>query len=425
MRGRLFIERAERMKRNLANKGREEKPMVDQFAVSESLSAPFVHVEVEPKSAQIQAGKTVTLSWRAEHVEQLYLLPSLTGQGGAIKASRIQWAQLEQRGEKVALQAKATFTPKVTTTYTLAGVRQGGICYQCVTIDVLTEPAQTPKPITWYDDPDHWYREEMLYYALACPILRPPTIDLTLRDRTLYLDEDNRLEWRIRCAAYVEMWGDFLRFDLVEDLARRSGTRLLSVSGGGFMRPFLPLKDNIAVTPFLGLSGQNSWTINAKSLVGFWANATVGGAWLPHANFEGCDVLDRQQKIEQALPGLCEKLLDGCIIDNRALDRDVRAFRERRLTRPEVWQGLLAQLENLNLITFKCVDVSDAEWRGGRFVEYGNVIEIQWSPSFEPNLPYVILHELLHKVAFNGDLLRFYPESEIEEQAQLVATSCF
>ncbi len=401
--------------------------MVEQLAVNASPGVPFVRVEVEPKSAQIQAGKTVTLSWQAGHVEQLYLLPPLTGQGGAFKASRIQWAQLEQLGEKVALQGKATFTPQVTTTYVLAGVRLGGVCYQCVTIDVLTEPAQTPKPLTWYawyEDPDRWYREELLYDEIIC-YRRTPTINLTLRDRVLYLDEDNQLEWRIRCAFYAEMWRDFLRFDLVEDLTRRSGTRLVSISGGGFMLPFLPLRDDIAVSPLFDSSGRNVWTINARGDSGAWQTAAVEGAWLPRAHFEGCDVPDRRLRVEQILPILYTRLLDGCIIDNLILDRDVRAFRERRLTRLEVWQGLLAQLENLNLITFKCTDVSDAAWRGSRFVEYGNTIELQWSRSFVPNLPYVILHELLHKVAFNGDLLPFYSEVEIEEQAQLVATSCF
>jgi hypothetical protein len=404
--------------------------MTEQSILSDSQNAPVIHLEVEPKSAQIKAGETVTLLWRAEHVEQLYLLPSLTGRGGMFKAPRIQWAQLDQLGEKVALQDKATLIPQVTTTYVLAGVRQGDTCYRCVTIDVLTEPAQTPKPLTWYawhEDADRWYREEALYDTTSCYRLTP-IIDLTLRDRVLYLGEDNRLEWWVRCAVRVGSLENWLKFELVEDLGCRSGTRLVSLLGDEVLHSSVPPRDNITVSPRWGLSGHNYWTINARGMRGFGATATVDGAWLPRANFESCDVLgrqNRQKKIEQALLAVCEKLLDGCIIGNRALDRDVRAFREGHLTRLEVWEGLLAQLENLNLITFRCLDVRDAEWRGGRFVEYSNVIELQWSPSFEPNLPYVILHELLHKAAFNGDLLPFYSESEIEEQAQLVATSCF
>ena len=74
---------------------------------------------------------------------------------------------------------------------------------------------------------------------------------------------------------------------------------------------------------------------------------------------------------------------------------------------------------------FDCQDVADKDWGAGYWQGYTNKIVLQWSPSKTPNLPYVIVHELMHKCGFNGALLKYYSVAEIEKQCHTVSEACF
>jgi hypothetical protein len=208
---------------------------------------------------------------------------------------------------------------------------------------------------------------------------------------------------------------------LKPDLEYRSGTSIDHFEGGGWWWPFAPRRNEWLLSgDFFGLESgcekvlrvsvhdDRGRSDRAEALVGF----------LPHPTFIGCDAV-RQQDIEAALLDIyCCLLQNQCLLQNRDLDHHIAAFRDGHLNRTFVWYDLLAMLENLHLITFRCRDVADADWLGGQWTEYTNEIELQWSPHHRPNLFYVILHELIHKVGFHGDLLTHYTEAEIEHQAQ-------
>jgi hypothetical protein len=170
--------------------------------------------------------------------------------------------------------------------------------------------------------------------------------------------------------------------------------------------------------------GLYDWSIFAEGSWGDAAIATVRVGFMPHPLFDGCNP-ERQGAIEVALKNIYHRLLDGCIRDNGELDDEVAAFADGRLHRLAFWSRLRAELENINLTTFRCLEVDDEEWRGGRWSEYTNEIELHWSPNFSPDLPYVILHELIHKSGFHSDLGDFYPADAIEEQAHQVSEACF
>jgi hypothetical protein len=170
-------------------------------------------------------------------------------------------------------------------------------------------------------------------------------------------------------------------------------------------------------------AGIYSWIITAQGPLQAIVTAWADTAFLPHPRIEACSA-ERQAAIESALKDVCASLGNGCIRDTVGLDLVIHAFQEGRLTREEVWNRLMAQLLNLQLITFSCVDSSDEAWRDGHWTEFTNGIELQWSPSHEPDLPRVILRELVRKCGFNGDLEPFYGAEDVMAQARGVAGAC-
>jgi hypothetical protein len=60
----------------------------------------------------------------------------------------------------------------------------------------------------------------------------------------------------------------------------------------------------------------------------------------------------------------------------------------------------------------------------GHWEEYTNVIDLDWSPNHAPLLHYVIVHELIHKAGFHGDLESHYTPDFIEAQAHNLASAC-
>ncbi len=167
-----------------------------------------------------------------------------------------------------------------------------------------------------------------------------------------------------------------------------------------------------------------SWTVLAEDHRGRSERATVRAWFLPHPLFDGCS-RGRREEIEEALLEICGLLQQGCLMRAAGLDHSVAAFRDGHLTRVQLIDDMARQLWNLHLITFRCADVADADWRGGLWDEFSNQIELQWSPSHRPNLAYLIFHELVQKVGFNGDLSAFYTDAQIESQAREVARTCF
>ena len=222
---------------------------------------------------------------------------------------------------------------------------------------------------------------------------------------------------------------------LQEDLTLRSGTTVrYFFEGGGSTRIdtitccLLPRTGEADVDHSVAFGTEPgsewAWTVLAEDHRGRSAVESVRAWFIPRPRLQGCSP-GRCAEVEEAVLELCRLLHRGCIAAASTLDSSVAAFRDGRLSRLGILESVKRQLWNLDLITFKCADVRDPDWRGSKWEEFTNIIELQWSPSHRPYLPYLILHELLHKVGFNGDLSAFYSDAQIENQVHQVARACF
>jgi hypothetical protein len=263
---------------------------------------------------------------------------------------------------------------------------------------------------------EHWWR------WLAC--IGRTHIDFTADPRAAFVDELVTLTWRIVCSDCARMDGEDFRAVLQEDLTARSGTAGHLVEANGFLAAPCSL-DMSGSTDWIASDGAGiyTWVITARGPLGATVTGWADAAFLPHPRIDACNG-ERQAAIESAVKSVCAALGNGCIRDTAALDLVIHAFRDGRLTRAEVWERLIDQLVNLQLITFSCVDSNDEDWRDGHWTEFTNGIELQWSPNHEPDLPRVILRELVRKCGFNGDIEPFYGVDDVRMQADGVAGAC-
>lgn len=388
----------------------------------------IIRLKWTPANAQIIQGKPVTIEWNAENVESLHLIEQPEANGSGFPA--VPWNRLEEAGKKIPLKGKITLKPAGSTVYVFAGSGKGIKCHSTLFVSVQKDPVPKTEPVTWSargSDLDPPIMVEQLYDPILCMNKRP-AIRLGISHPYVFIDQSTVLSWKILCATSAEEWVSGFHETLTEDLVRRSGTRLLLIEMfEGWIPPMaMAMRGEEAKTAPFGTAWQMEWEFNAEnSSPRYRQSAVISASFIPRPDYEGFDDI-RRGEVEKTLLSVYEGLSLGWIRDNAALDGTVRAFREHRLSRTAVWSELIRQLDNLNLITFVCRDVTDGEWNGGgRFIERTNTIELLWSPGHAPSLPYVILHELLHKSGFNGDLLGMYPVELIEEMTRIVATSCF
>ncbi len=406
---------------------------------------PLVEIELIPDRRRLKSGERIELAWKTSKAEKVYLLEK-PGSPSEVASMVIEWNALEQMGKAIDMQGKIALTPKLTTTYVIAAVARNGRFAKSVTFRIEDEKLNEDKEgRTWYNPndipvprPEDFIllpeRDRDLYRAILCAF-RGPQVTYTIDRCCYFTDEPAHLEWNIVCANCADQELSFRGARLRANLSLRSGTELnYTFEGGGstrvdtFVRCLLPMRgeSDLDLAVWWGSEPGMEWTstILAEDYRGRSDSKSVSTWFLPRARFEGCTP-NRKAEIEEALLELCCLLRRGCIAATASLDRSVAAFRDGRLVRLSVAEELSRQMWNLDLITFKSVDVSDADWRGSKWQEYTNSIELQWSPGHRPNLPYVILHELLHKVGFNGDLSAFYTDAEIENQVNQTARACF
>lgn len=402
-----------------------------------------ITIDVVPVSRRIKPGERIKLSWKVANAERAYLLQQ-PGCPFEITGVVVEWAELEQSGKAVNLHGEIKLVPKFSTTFIIAAVGQAGRWAKSITVRVDSKKAlRTIKAKTWnhFDEPpgpeefiNLYERDRDLRRAVVCAI-RGPQVELSIDRCCLYTDEPAHIEWHVTCANCVDGWTHIHGARLEEDRTSRSGTQVeYFFEGEGLTRIdtitrcLLPRRGDIDVNHVVAFGTEPgsewTWTVLAEDHRGRSEVGSVTAWFLPHPRIEGCSPA-RRVEIEEALLKLCGLLQHGCIAGASGLDRSVAAFRDGHLARSRVASELTRQLWNLDIITFKCADVSDADWRGSQWEEFTNVIELQWSPSHRPYLPYVILHELLHKVGFNGDLSPFYRDVQIEHQANQVARACF
>lgn len=335
----------------------------------------------------------------SKNAERAYLLQQ-PGCPFEIIGVVVEWAELEQSGKAVNLHGEIKLVPKFSTTFIIAAVGQAGRWTKSITVRV--ESKKAPRTImakTWnhFDElpgPEefiHLYeRDRDLRRAMVCAI-RGPQVELSIDRCCLYTDEPAHIVWHVTCSNCADGWTHIHGARLEEDRTSRSGTQVeYFFEGGGstqidtIARCQLPRRGDTDVNPVVAFGTEpcSVWTctVLAEDHHGRSEVGSVTAWFLPHPRIEGCSP-PRRAEIEEALLELCGLLQRGCIAGASDLDRNMAAFLDGHLARSRVASELTRQLWNLDIITFKCADVSDADWRRSRWGEFTNVIELQWSPS--------------------------------------------
>ena len=391
---------------------------------------PTLVLDVKPEEGRITPKDAATVSWRAQGVDELSLHSEVRH---PLDPLLVDWWQLSNRSQKIAVEGEMTLTPKVTTTHTLAAIGAHGRRMASVVIDVVTEKPEPKEPITW----SQWvpefvpdilpaflpdYFERFGRRNIAC-LGAGPAIRFSANPRTVFVDEEVTLTWDIECSSCATMSQRGWHTTLIADPREVEGTRF-QFGGAWAADPVVCSLDMEGGRVVSGWSGPGTYnfTILAEGFDGTMVARTQRLGFLPRPRYEGCTA-DQRTLIERALKDIYTSLLDGCILNNRELDTEVRQFREGALSRERIWSRVIDELRNLNLITFRCEETTDAK-RGGGWSDRSNTINLYWMGGSQPTT-YAVFHEFIHKSGFNGRLIPRYTGAEVEEGAHRVAAACF
>jgi hypothetical protein len=253
-------------------------------------------------------------------------------------------------------------------------------------------------------------------------------VSLSSPQQVIYTDESTVLSWSIVGSPCASMASTSRRTRLLVDTAKYAGTRYDGGSWGGGGQPPCAMASGSGSFPVSGMpldARHQRHSLTADSPAG---PQVIGSHWLDVLGvpkLSGCTPA-RVTAIENAVRTVDAALRNGCIYNNPALDAQVAAFKNGHLSRFAVWHRLLAELQNLDLLTFDCQDYTGpaSNYSSGSWSDYSNTITLRWMGATGPNLPYVILHELCHKAGFNSGLLGNYSKMEIELQAHQVSGAC-
>ena len=411
---------------------KEEEPLLPEVVW------PWIDFWADP--TQVLPGEFVVLRWSVEGAEEVALWAE---PGAPVPAEAVDWEAISEFGERVELAVEIPLPVEETTTFYLVAKAPLGMAGTAVVVEVLEEveplepeewTSQRHSPKAWITPPAIPASSAMLsqvkpasaaasYSGLASPA--PPRISISVSPRVIFTNGSATLSWNITNAkefGYCES----RHVTFMAPASTFSGTRITGGAVGSGCTP--PLQR--------GFSG--TYTIRPPSQAGhrresFYATNASGQSstaeeWvdiLSIPRFQGCNA-SRERDIRHALLDIDQHLRTGCIYNDTGLDKTVAAFKKGQLSREGVWWNLLAQLQNLHLVTFKCNNVTDRQWVAGRWWDFSNTINLNWSPSHTPRLEYVILHELIHKVGFHSGLYRYgYSKAQIENQAHAVTSACY
>jgi hypothetical protein len=407
-----------------------------------AVEGPIVELQVRPDA--LRKGGTVTLRWNVQRAEEARLFLSVE----TAASGWLNWGEIARLGESVPLEGTKELSVEETTgAYLVAhsALAQAGTR---VRIEVQGAAAETA-PFTC--QPDGLIQAKMIFQPHLAPIgwvcipalplgepvwprwprageewncCAAPSLSLTVGQAVIFQDESTTVNWQATNAAFANLGYHDQYSILLADASQIGATRQ---NGGGYGAGGWPGNG----TPLSGSAtcgGQphfrfESWYLSATNAAGQAAGTSLWLDVLSVPQFKGMATAARQVNIRNAIRDILGKLRQGCILNDAALDQTVGAFQKKLLSRAEVWWRLVTALQNLVLITFDCQDVTSGAV--GSWSTHSNDIILRWLPNGGPNLPYVILHELVHKVGFHSGLYSAFSGPEIESQCDTVASSCY
>lgn len=410
----------------------------------ERLAEPRVRLFAEPERAQ--AGEPVLISWDIDGAEEANLWISTVH---AEAPEPLDWMRIAERGEPVPAEGRIEHVLEATTAFYLVARNPLGMHGERVIVAVEVDGEAAAEPHIWSPLPQYLPQmaapSHVAWMALpdaqdrVIPFERlvfqppdgnvwhagtPPALSLTAGPQVIFTDETATLSWSVANANCATMGSTKHVITLVAD-GNITGTK---PQGGGFGAGGMPTCGLTQLTGSWAIPGQAHghchqmhW-LTASNILAQSASTTRWLDILSLPQTKGAATQSRKTDIRSALKEIDTRLRNGKIINDAYLDGQVPAFKNGHLSRKALWANLLAQLENIQLVTFNCVDVADNQWGGGHWQDYTNVVQLDWSPSYTPWLEYVIVHELMHKYGFNTTLMKWgYGTLDIEQQCHTVS----
>lgn len=419
---------------------------------------PIPTFEFSVDSKRVKKGTPVTIRWNVEGAEKVTLWKSTLLPE---TLEPLNWGRIQQLGEEATPSGTIQDSPGETIAYYLVVLSLWGMQGRRIVVQTEKDVAPAPEPTSWchpspasermleapqvvqLTQPSLMLQRMFIPEAIEVhlppipgpsPFPKPfpfprPFIDFTTSQRYLFPGQSATLSWNIAfagCAAMAEN-GQYTR--LKADTSQVSGTAFDygSFWGEDTIACSLPMSGQLEVTgpTHVWQYGSHYFVIHADNGWGGHSDRTIEIDMLPLPQFTGACTTQRVATIKGAILDIYGNLKAGCILNNATLDTTVDAFKNHDIDRRTFWGHLVTQLENLDLITFNCIEVNDNNKTWGHWDDYTNVIDLYWSPSYRPS-NYAILHEFIHKCGFNGTLLmKGYTPAQIEQQAHLVTQACY
>ncbi len=402
---------------------------------------PQIAFSIEPR--EIRSGEHVLLGWNVEDAEEVTLWASTDP---LTSAEDVHWEEISELGESVALTDRMELPVEETTTFYVVARTGLGMAGAAIVVEVL-EDVELVAPHYWRINkrfskasgerpatPTSSVMLSQVESALTAAGLwfaspAPPTASSSVNPHVFFENGSTTLAWNVTNASTVSFGTSMTRSFLAADATKLSGTKSAGASWGSGGSPPLDISKTNSYSGTATIKGlpqgpRHEW--RGVSAYGLGASATAQ-EWtdvLSIPKFQGCSS-SRQNNVRNAILDIDQNLRTGCIYYNTGLDKTVAAFKAGHLSRKGVWGDLVVHLQNIELVTFNCKDVTDNKWAAGGWADYSNTIDLEWSPNHTPWLEYVILHELLHKIGFHSALKKYYSIAEIENQVHTVEGACY
>jgi hypothetical protein len=429
------------------------------------LGLPLPEVRFSADRIEVRPGEPVTLQWHVDGAEEVVYWANPYE---PIDLVPLSWVRIAELGGRVEPRGEIVVRPDRTAAYYVLARSALGARGEEVVIQVRSDPAPTstepgfecqPGPAALQRMTDHplriqpepWRRPQPAAVADRVaelvrsldPFPSGPrggmvTLGLpvvTVSQPVIFKDEPPpTLNWSTSGATCIQSGFSRIKSVLVPGQDKDpafswSGT---ASDGGSYAFGGSPACSMAA-------SGQMVFSQSLLQTLGtgnytFWISAggasgqgTYGGVWfdlLPVPKFTGAAAAPRQALIRSYLKDIDQKLRSGGILSDATLDTAVAAFKHNRLSKYEVWWRLLLEVQNLQNLVFQCAD--NPNGGGASWGNFSNTINLKWNATTGAGpSTYALLHELVHKCGFNGRLLTWYSHAEIEEQTDLVASSCY
>lgn len=387
---------------------------------------PESRISLSTHRPQVDVGDKIQLRWDTSDSRDVRLWHTASM---PYAPEPLNWTRIVQLAEQVPPQGERELTIERDTAFYLVAISDAYVCGTRLLVEmrkeahpeeiqfaceppegVLQKMSEAPH-VTWWDTPvSSPYvvvplnigvagRFGPSYWMAGPP---GPPISMNVTAQVIFTDESSLITWNVPNATCVSTSFQADKTTLVPDATVFSGSKY---DGGSW---------GVGGSPLCTGPNPGSWNlmgqqwgprhieahVSAKNAMGVTSSVKKEVDILGVPQFQGAATTLRKAAVRQAYKEMTQLLRAGRVKDDAFLDTQVKAFQKGYLNRQQVWARLLAELQNLNITTIKCEDAPGAH---GNFSPFSGTITLRWWGGYGPGMPYVPIHELVHKVSLTLD----------------------